>query len=111
MGTTRELDKELLQILAGRGLTNDELEDLLLARGLQMVSDELMALALDGLIKLFVDDRGSICVMGAEGEPIKLSELIKKSLLDEAVSVFGDDGSYEEGDYDESEGHTETVLH
>ena len=113
MATTREMDLEILSVMAGdRDLTSDQLESMLFARGLQMVSDELMALSLDSLVDVFVDDRGAICIMGAEGEPIKLAELIALTLEDESLSVFGDNGDYDEGeDYAEDQGYKETVLH
>ena len=113
MSTIRDMDLELLATMAGdRDLTPDQLEDMLFARGLQIISDELMALSLDSLVKLFVDDQGTICIMGAEGEPIKLSSLINLTLEDESLSVFGDDGEDNEGDdYAESYGYEDPVLH
>lgn len=111
--TKRETDLEVLAIMAGdRDLTSDQLESMLFARGLQIVGDELMALALDSLVDVYVNDRGAICIMGAEGEPIKLSELIVLTLEDETLSVFGDDGENGEGEYNaEDQGYEETVLH
>ncbi len=100
--TKRDLDFEVLAVMSGnRDLTSDQLESMLFARGLQMVSDELMALALDSLVDVYVNGSGgAICIMGAEGEPIKLSELIALTLEDESLSVFGDDGENGEGEYD-----------
>jgi len=119
MTTQRELDMAYLANMVPRQLKEDQIYDLLVAKAIQSVADELFALTKQGLFKPYINENGVVMVMGMRAEPISLSDLIHGVLIDEDVSVFVEGPSVEDMTPEEIEewidentkGFEEEVLH
>jgi len=118
MITQRELDLVFLANMVPN-LKKDQLFDVLVAKAIQVIGEEIYGLTKLGLFKPYVDEKGQVMVIGQYGEPRALSDLVVEVLQDTSISVFADGPSVDEMTDEEikelidanTEGFEKEILH